>query len=57
MENPAEVVQETSDKYESDVINNEIKETEIQYQSPEILQRKLYFLLENLKTMHSALPE
>lgn len=25
--------------------------------SPEFLQRKLYFLLENLKKMHSELPE
>lgn len=25
--------------------------------SPEYLQRKLYFLLENLKKMHSELPE
>lgn len=25
--------------------------------TPEFLQRKLYFLLENLKTMHSELPE
>lgn len=28
-----------------------------QYHSPEYLQRKLYFLLEKLKTMHSELPE
>lgn len=28
-----------------------------QLQSPEYLQRKLYFLLEQLKIMHSALPE
>lgn len=28
-----------------------------QYHSPEYLQRKLYFLLEQLKTMHSELPE
>lgn len=26
-------------------------------QSPEYLQRKLYFLLEKLKTMHAVLPE
>lgn len=26
-------------------------------QSPEYLQRKLYFLLEQLKTMHAVLPE
>ncbi|XP_037031626.1 gonadal protein gdl [Bradysia coprophila] len=28
-----------------------------EYQSPEYLQRKLYFLLEQLKTMHNELPE
>lgn len=28
-----------------------------EYQSPEYLQRKLYFLLEQLKVMHSELPE
>lgn len=28
-----------------------------QHQSPEYMQRKLYFLLEQLKTMHNELPE
>lgn len=28
-----------------------------QYQSPEYLQKKLYFLLEQLKIMHNELPE
>lgn len=28
-----------------------------EYHSPEYLQRKLYFLLEQLKTMHGDLPE
>lgn len=35
----------------------EISDSDVQYQSPEFLQRKLYFLLEQLKIMHSSLPE
>lgn len=34
----------------TDLLNEE-------YSSPEYFQRKLYFLLEQLKTMHSELPE
>lgn len=34
----------------TDILNEE-------YQTPEYLQRKLYFLLEQLKLMHSELPE
>lgn len=38
--------------------NLEENDAEIQYhQTPEFLQRKLYFLLEQLKIMHSSLPE
>lgn len=41
-------------------MNEETPESEIlneEYQTPEYLQRKLYFLSEQLKTMHSELPE
>lgn len=31
--------------------------TEDETQTPEYLQKKLYFLLEQLKTLHSSLPE
>lgn len=34
----------------------EIQQEE-EIQTPEYLQKKLYFLLEQLKTLHSSLPE
>lgn len=46
---------ETTDAIETNNESND--ETQLLYQTPEFLQRKLYFLLEQLKTMHSALPE
>lgn len=37
--------------------SNDIESIDMVTPSPEYLQQKLYFLLEHLKKMHSALPE
>lgn len=42
--------QEGQETDSTEILNEE-------YHTPEYLQRKLYFLLEQLKTMHSELPE
>lgn len=43
--NPPPVIDESSEEPSDETL------------SPEMLQRKLYFLLEHLKQMHSELPE
>lgn len=48
-----EVTSSTNEEI-ADEIPNEVDT--ICYQSPEFLQKKLYFLLDHLKTMHGALP-
>lgn len=39
------------------IATNETESGDGDQPSPEFLQRKLYFLVEHLKTMHSKLPE
>lgn len=39
------------------ILTNETESGDGEHPSPEFLQRKLYFLVEHLKTMHSKLPE
>ncbi len=46
----SEELEDDQEAESTDTLNEE-------YHSPEYLQRKLYFLLEQLKTMHSELPE
>lgn len=50
--------QSTLEAINSDTIpTNETEADNAEQPSPEVLQRKLYFLVEHLKTMHSKLPE
>lgn len=55
----ASVVQDTSEISETpSTVSIDTSATSASEQlSPEFLQRKLYFLLEHLKKMHSELPE
>lgn len=46
-----------SNECTDETTNQSNEYTDDNHQSPEYLQRKLYFLLEQLKTMHSELPE
>lgn len=50
--------QSTLEPIISDTIStNETESGDGEQPTPEFLQRKLYFLVEHLKTMHSKLPE
>lgn len=56
LEHPA--AQSTLEPIISDAVSaNETDSGDGGQPSPEFLQRKLYFLVEHLKTMHSKLPE
>lgn len=50
----SEIIEESTSEDIIEVANDGEREEPL---SPEMVQRKLYFLLEHLKKMHSELPE